>query len=169
MKRKIAWLALPLILFALIWGVKWRADNSSPTELDLKIRVMMLASSKITVSHRTFLKSSRNIKCGTLSKQEFKPLINCFHFLHPSLQKRRIDTGTNGIITINCQLTQPRKDGVKSLDIQLNSDSRLCNVLVFNPKNIQIYDFRPTTTKHWIALLLANPRIGPELRKRMNG
>ena len=26
----------------------------------------------------------------------------------------------------------------------------------------------PATTKRWIELLLANPRIGPELRKRLN-
>jgi hypothetical protein len=41
MKRRIAWLALPLLLAALVFGVKWRVDHPTPTQEDLKIRALL--------------------------------------------------------------------------------------------------------------------------------
>ncbi len=42
------------------------------------------------------------------------------------------------------------------------------NKLVIDYKNWQVeYKLHPVTAKRWLELLLANPRIGPELRARM--
>ena len=54
MKRRIVWLALPLVLGALMLGVKWRVEHPKPTKEDLEMRAFILKSTEAQLIHSSW-------------------------------------------------------------------------------------------------------------------
>ena len=49
MNRRLVWLALPILLLALVWGVKWRTEHPTPTKEDVAVRALLMKSSRVEV------------------------------------------------------------------------------------------------------------------------
>ncbi|RYZ63348.1 MAG: hypothetical protein EOP09_17805 [Proteobacteria bacterium] len=79
MKRKLAWLTLPLVLCALLYGLKWRAEHPPVTKEDLEARSLLLQTS-MTVTYNA-PRSSGSWIIVRLSEQEKKALLDGFHGL----------------------------------------------------------------------------------------
>lgn len=165
MNRKIAWWALPLMLGGLMWGVKWRADHPTPTKADLRLRALLSKSSQIDVDYSQFNQKKYRVK---LSNEELKSFVDCFYIYPPPTRPSTVIMGGNGIVYISCFLKKPREDGALGAHIYLPLDERNGKIdVVYGNGQIE-HKLHPVTVKRWIELLLTNPRIGPELKARMN-
>lgn len=167
MKRKLAYFALPLILAALIFAVKWRAEHPTPTKEDLVIRALILQSSNIVVSHIPNKPQRRYIPLKLkLTVPEMKSLCDWF-YLSPPSKNPAVQTGKRGMIQILCWLAKPREDGVVGVFVNIGVDKREGRAILGHPRRIDERTLHPVTVKHWLELLQSNPRIGPELRARL--
>ena len=165
MKRKLVWLTLPIMLCALVWGVKWRADHpTTPTELDLKARALMLESSSIEIGHD--LSTPLKLRANRISKAEMKPFIDSLFLIAqpPSISPVM---GPNGAIRIDCTKFYREKKAVLGVLTTISVDNGRTKVMVGDMNSSYQYQLHPYTAKRWMELLLNHPRIGPELRARL--
>lgn len=165
MKRKLATLALPLLLAALMLGVKWRAEHPTPTKEDLEVRALLKKPPPTKVSYRLW---SSRYRSKMVSKQEFTKLMDN---LYLSPQQRTVPTSTRSdeVVHFICYYQAPRnsKDAVSSVSIEMNITKLWGWMYVYRTQRESGYRLHPVTVKRWIELLKANPRLGPELRARM--
>ncbi len=171
MKRKIAWLALPLVLFGLVSDVDAQAKRPVPTKGDLEARILMLRTATTDTSYYPRYRGTPvTIDISKLSKEESKKLIQCFH-ISPNRQNMwAITSDINGSIVVYFHDGGKDKETPRdklAVSIHLGVSGRE-GVAVFHRYKYSEHTLDPATVKRWKELLLANPRIGPELRKRMN-
>ncbi len=166
--KRIAYLALPLLLCALVWGVKWRADHPTPTKLDLEVRALMLKASQVEVGltrHR-INPNSRSLKAA-LSKEEARALVESFNLSPQPNQLSDSSSGIKGRLVI--EFHSPEKKSVAgSVKVQADIDEREGTAFIRTGNGHRIYALHVVTNRRWKQLLLNHPRIGPELRRRMN-
>ena len=169
MKRKCAWLLLPLVLCALTWGAKWRADHPTPMKEDLEVRALMAQSFKVGIVHdpRSGNPGKFGIYWKKFPKEDLELLINCFSISH-QIEKSREMMGRNGLVSVDFFLTNTKNNDVHNVFVDLNVDSGEGVVTVHSPENIVEHNLHPITARRWISLLLNHPQIGPELRARLN-
>ena len=166
MKRKIAWLALPLVLAALMLGVKWRAEHPPVTKEDLAIRALMSQCSTVTVEEG-LPNESRLEPYGTLSKVEIKHFIDSLHSIPQQSTPQNWPTGANGIIYVKFLFKQAREDSVTSIDVSLNFGASLCFIVILHPGRGNEFTqcrVHPVTVKRWMELLMSNPDISSFIR-----
>ncbi len=166
MKRLFAWLALPLVLGALMLGAKWRADHPTPTKEDLELRALILQSSSIEVLHKPHYYQKIRPYKSILSTQELKPLSDSFFVLSKETKLKELEAGLRGATIVFCRLAKPRKDGVIGVSVVMSVDNKrgVANIV---SDHLTEFDLHPVTIKRWIEILLADPRVGPEFRVRM--
>ncbi len=162
MKRIISWPALPLVLGALIFAVKWRVEHPTATKEDLEVRALLAQSGGFEVSHVIWAGKRLNEFKRKLSKSEFQPFINCFYLSPRTYGPSSMAMGKQGIITI------ARDDRVATIVASINLDKRVGELLITRSARTKMRSIHGITTKRWMELLMANPRIGPELRARMS-
>ena len=165
MKRKLAWLTLPLVLCALVWGVKWRSDHpTTPTKLDLEARALMRQCSSIRIDHH--LPTPSKFTANRISKVEMKPFIeSLFLIAQPSSVSPVM--GPSGAISLDCTKFYRDRKAVLGVFATISVDNGRSKVMVGDMNTSYQYQLHPYTLKRWMELLLAHPRIGPELRARM--
>lgn len=157
-------MALPFVLGALMFGVKWRAEHPTPTKEDLEIRVLMRKSSQVTASHNL---SSSYYASVPLSKTEFSALVSNF-FLSPNQNVNLKSWSSNQVVHFEVDYPQPKsKSAVSEVSIEINVQTLWGWMNVHRKNAREGYKLHPVTVKRWIELLLNHPRIGPELRARM--
>lgn len=169
--KRFAWLALPLLLCALVWGVKWRADHPTPTKLDLEVRALMLKSVEVEFSrysHAFIVKNWENYHI-LLSKEEMKPFIDCFHLTQKPNITNENTRSRNGSVSFACPSNEPQKFGIYTVTATIIVDEREGRVELSKPTSDgrSTHNLHPITVKRWLELLFAHPKIGPELRRRM--
>ncbi|PQV63043.1 hypothetical protein B1R32_11620 [Abditibacterium utsteinense] len=162
MKRKSAWLFLPLILLSLMLGAKWRADHPALTKNDAEMRALMSHSKGIEVSLVTWGAKEIKEHRVKLSGKEFQPFVDCFYLSPQTYDSHSSALGKKGIVTI-----KPREDGVAMIIVTLSLDKGVGEILVARAGKHRMLNIHPVTMKRWIEFLMTNPRIGPELRTRM--
>lgn len=173
MKRFRLWLLLlPVLLGALTWGLKWRADNyPTPTKLDLEIRALMLRSSAMEIVHSSGLPSESEIASEfptyrtRLSPSELKPFAETFA-LSPERDRRSFELSENGLLSFSCS-SKNDKGNTESVLVEIYLDMLMTRVVHQSNSSGAEYDLHPVVAKGWLELLLNHPRIGPELRRRM--
>ncbi len=171
MKRKLAWLAVPLLLAAGIFGVKWRAEHPMPTKEDLAIRAVLLKSRSIYFSHGGLPGAGEfDSIWSDLNQSEAKLFIECLYLLPKSKQNNNsLLGGIKGNILIRWSI--PEKNPNKTQEVttlfRVAENDGLCLAYGSNGFKPYFHQLHPVTVKIWMELLLANPRIGPELRARM--
>lgn len=167
MKRKIVWLALPLILGALMLGAKWRAEHPTPTKEDLEIRALIANPRIAYISYdSSFTPTSAPINYrSSVFNYELTSLTDYFYLL-PKSPSGQIPTFGSETLHLTWYFSNPKKDAVKRIYISLFDKTR-GQCVISNSRRRLEYTLHPVTVKRWIELLLANPRIGPELRARM--
>lgn len=158
MKRKLAYLAVPLLLAALMLGVRWRAQHPAPTQEDLQMRALLA-----TYPSMEALYVSGNAGVGAvqiqLTKQELRPFIECFYL---SRQQHRKPSRMSAYGGVNLRFDAP--GGARSgAWISISVDARRGAEFLSDPPR----DLHPVTIQRWNELLLANPRVGAELRARL--
>ena len=166
--KRIAYLALPLLLCVLVWGVKWRADHPTPTKLDLELRALMLKSPKVEFAYypRIWTQSHREYY-SEISKEELKQFADCFYLSgQPIITKRMVYEKPEGINVYSYTKNVKGYD-VENVTININIKTRQGKVVVGDPNDQLEHSLHPVTTKRWLNLLLTHPKIGPELRRRM--
>ena len=167
-KRRGLWLVLPLVLGVLAWGLKWRADNPSSTKEDLEIRALMLKTSRGSFFYHPHSSKSATITTFgvKLSEKELEPFVQNLHLLQTD--RRGLPFGKSGTIELYWFLQLSTKKGSTQLRCLLDADGRdgIFTIDASEPRS-RTYNLHPTTTKRWLELLLNHPRIGPELRRRM--
>ncbi len=167
MKRKIALLALPLVLFALVWSVKWRIDHPTPptpTQEDLKIRALLMDYSKV-VSFTYFPPNliGSVIYDADIHQDEMKPFIDCFCVLPKAPKTHQVGVGEFGFAF---HFDNGQKKNEISAIVRIKTDKIGEEFYVQSPTGPINRNIHPATAKLWIALLFSNPRIGSELRAR---
>lgn len=159
MKRKIGWLAVPLVLLALVLGVKWRIEHPTPTQEDLKMRALLATYSSMEVAC-----SSSNSGVGfvdtQLTRQELQPFIECFYLSRQQPQKRLSRMNLYSGVTLRFAPPDSMRTGSW---IYIYLDAHQGTNFISDPAR----SLHPLTIKRWKELLLANPRVGPELRARL--
>ena len=171
MKRPLLLLALPLILAAITFGVKWRADNPTPTKEDLEIRALMSKLPTAEFFHTPPRKSALQMYHVRLSKRELKPFIDCVFMSSHSFKASKGMSSKYGTVGMYIPIVESEKHKLKWALINISLDNRMGQIITGHTKHTNApmeTNLHPTTTKRWLELLLANPRIGPELRARLN-
>jgi hypothetical protein len=166
MKRKFAWLMLPVMLCALVWGIKWRIDHPKPTKLDSELRALM---SKSPAMEFTYDHGRDKTYRVWLSQNEIAPFADSF-MLSPTPIGSSYVAGKNGLINIYFFRKKPSERGSYILNVVIYVDERTGFIYPFPLDGEVQYksdSVHPATTKRWLELLLNHPRIGPELRARM--
>lgn len=163
MKRKIAWLALPLVLFALIFGVIWRRNHPTPTKEDLEIRALIVRTPLVLISpysqNGVFNKYEH-----ILSITESMPFADSFY-----ISQSPIKRGARETLFVEFILLDSRPTTLEDVLVRLNVNQGEGTVVFISNMGDQTErNLHPVTFKRWMELLLTNPQIGPELRKRMN-
>ena len=161
MKPHLALVALPLVLAALALGVKWRADHPTPTKEDLRIRALLAQPGGMEVSHATWDGKKLHEFKLKFSEKEFQAFVNCFYLSPQRYNSNPIAMSKNGIITI------ARDDRTATIVASLSLDKWIGELLISRPGKSKTRNIHPVTVKRWIELLIAHPRIGPELRARL--
>ena len=166
-KRRGLWLALPLVLGGLAWGLKWRADNPSSTKDDLRLRALMMKFPVTGISYSAV--GPMNPKFYWMSKEELKPFVDSFHVVLPNERLNGSNQRWSEIVGVTFLLDKSRHNDreLVSVSIQIDIPTKQGNVHIYHPAKNEIYNLHPTTSKRWLELLLNHPRIGPELRRRM--
>ena len=170
MRRKIGWLALPLVLGALMFAAKPRVEHQTLTKEDAQVRQLMSQASAVTFSYGRRGQEGMN---QTLSKSEFAPLVENFYTTPYDPNRPSICDPQNGVVALQFSLPPHkayprRKKDENNVMIKMAVAEGDGQVSVSYPGAIPNGgNFNSFTVKRWMNLLLANPRIGPELRKRM--
>ncbi|HEX8463026.1 MAG TPA: hypothetical protein VF627_00280 [Abditibacterium sp.] len=177
MKRKLAWLVLPFLLAALIFGVKWRVDHPSPTKEDLELRAWLSTASTVTIHHLpgATLQGNKYIYKGksksyvlTPSEAQLESLVDAFYLLPEPFKDGPMTVGGKGHIIVGFSLLKPGADGVSSAGMSINLDGLFGQYIIVHHEDINVKRrLHPATVKRWVAILLSNPNIGTELRARM--
>jgi hypothetical protein len=165
MKRRLLWLALPLVLLALVLGVKWRAEHPTPTKEDLEIRAVMAQASKVVVT-QWLVNESQTRFCGTISSKELAPFADAFYTLPYQSLKSNFATGASGILNVEFQFDYPRTDYITSIDVSINAGSTSSYIYIHHLVKDRLFDIHPVMTKRWMELLLEHPQIGAALREQ---
>ncbi|BCM88371.1 hypothetical protein IAD21_00202 [Abditibacteriota bacterium] len=173
MNRRIALLALalPLVLGALTFGVKWHWDHPPVTPEDLKVRALLSSTSAISIVHR--LPNGRTFPRTYYAKvrrqaMELQPFIDALYLSAQPTLTRGVSNGRHGLLMIDClHPIPPPKDGILGLVVWISPDGHDGQILVSASKGSRTYNLHPLTTKRWLELLSSIPRVGPELQKRM--
>jgi hypothetical protein len=77
--------------------------------------------------------------------------------------------GPNGSLSVDCVVKDEHRKGIYvAVVTTIGIDNGRGKVAIGDPDAPAQYQLHPATTKRWLELLLAHPRIGPELRARMN-
>ncbi len=181
MKRKIAWLALPLVLFTLVWGVKWRVEHPTPTKEDFELRALMRIPSKIdptTVEYHPSKPESFKNDPIVLSKEEIKQFVDSFYISPKSSKLNQLNNGSVGTITVIFQFDKSKNSKVIGLYVSIGIEDKKGLVMFAHPdgKGGIKYDYpdssaarnlHPVTVKHWLELLRNHPQIGAERSARL--
>ena len=168
MKRfRLALLLFPVLLGALAWGLKWRADNPSSTKEDLRLRALMLKPSKSDITLFPAVLGVGKIYSANLTKEELQPFVDSLNVLPQSSKLNEQVIYPTDTVIIVCEIDKPQRDGVESLSVSINFMNRQGKAHVGYSYQEIGYRLHPATTKRWLELLLNHPRIGPELRRRM--
>jgi hypothetical protein len=167
MIRKLLWLALPLALCALVWGVKWRADHPTPSDLDLGIRDLMSRSSRVDVLYQR-REGNQIVKFPLeLSATEFESFVDCLYLTRKEANKNVAPMSKYGEIALHSTFNKKVEGRSKGVFIKMDLDGREGQLIYYGTGNRIQSELDPITTKRWRELLLSHPRIGPELRRRM--
>lgn len=158
MKRRPLLLAVPLMLLALVLGVKWRADHPTPTKEDLRIRALMSKSYAVKV---TFFDNVNDI---FISKQDTKDFVD-FFYISPDQNSTIYISGSLAILDF--YIKNPKSSDIADVSATIDTVSYIGTMGV-RSSGESAYTIHSLTAKRWKELLLAHPRTGPELRKRMN-
>lgn len=76
--------------------------------------------------------------------------------------------GPDGSLSVDCFVHKPGTTSTVAVFTTIGVDNGQGKVAVGDPNTPTQYALHPATTKRWLELLLNHPRIGPELRARMN-
>jgi hypothetical protein len=166
MKWKTSWLVLPLLLFILVLGVKWRVDHPTPTKTDLEIRALMLSAATVEVFHTPRNNKQRKAHKVKFSTKELKPLTEGFYISPQPVKTSSVRMGVSGTIQVYCFLAKPRADGVAGVFVTIAVDDREGRVILGHPDYIHELNLHPVTVKRWLDILLADPRLYPRLQTR---
>ncbi len=165
MKRKIAWLALPLVLGVLAFAAKWRAEHPTPTKEDLEVRALMREASQVEVAD--VITTTQTKSLGFLSRDEISSLADNVYCLHANSS---ILWGSDTIV-IKFLYRTPTINGTRRIEVTTGIDGGISRLDVLSSPQTAIgsiaWELHPATVKSWFGILKANPRIGPELRARM--
>ncbi|BCM88653.1 hypothetical protein IAD21_00494 [Abditibacteriota bacterium] len=175
MKRRVAGLALPLVLFALVWGAKWHVDHPTPTKEDLEMRAFFSTASRVKINYftgnpKTLYESSQPIYSTNLPGKESAGLSDCF-YLSPNQEPGHWAVGRNGTLLIRYSIKRKTSRGFRFVTISL--DLEKCRGTVIDGSSddptaeLKDVELHPITARRWVELFLANPRIGPELKARI--
>lgn len=178
-------MALPLVMCALMWGVKWRAANPVPTKEDLEVRAMMSQADYVDFDYSLYHYNKADTSGGStmLSEKELTEFISCFHVLPYRVGELGVPINSNQAVQIFFRFIKTKKNVNIYLDVPLRAGSVTVrepmgkvktklhpsagSIILGDSTGMRDYKLHPATTKRWIELLLAHPRIGPELRARM--
>lgn len=152
---------MPLVLVAALLCINWRAQHPIATEEDLRLRALMSHTRVVEVEYVLWNGSKLDQYRVKFSPKEFQPFVDSFYLSSQPVGVNTGGMGTMGIVTL-----KPREDGNTLIIADVSVDKRGGSLLFGSEKKHSLKALHPVTVKRWVELLLANPRIGLQLRAR---
>lgn len=168
MKSRIAWSAVPLVLAALLFGLKWRTDHPTLAGLNAQIAQQLSDAPRAAVGLMPKYGDKRfKVVQFQLSKAEFQPFIGSLKLSSSIPVKETLPSGERGIVWITSVLKDSEKGNLKMIAGEISLDQEIALINVYKNKQGTRYQLDSAALGRWKKLLLKHPRIGPELRARL--
>ncbi len=136
--------------------------------MDIRMRVLMVKSLKVDVTHEHRRARQRNLILDgvNLSWKEQKPFIDSFYLASPRPVSHGWEIGENGTFEFQFDITQFKPDDINGVAVILPLDNRAGKLIVYRNEKHESYAVHPQTLERWIQLLTNHPRVGAKFRER---
>ena len=151
-----------------MFGVKWRAEHPSVAGAESQLQNLLpkAQATRVSTAPRR-VNGKLDFSPFVLSKAEFKPFIDSLKLSPEAVTPVHAVTDLRGVIFVSSWVNESLLNNTKLVEFVFNIHTDNAKVVVRRGKRETEYKLAPAAAKRWVELLLANPRIGPELRARM--
>lgn len=131
----------------------------------------MMKASMVNVAHYPHPRNSKKSRTYYWSlrevQRELKPFAENLYVLSKPTGTNYVKVSTNGNVSVNWFIPRTKRDKATGGFFEISIGNREGVLTILQKGKPMMYDLHPATTKRWLELLLNHPRIGPELRRRM--